>query len=413
MPQTHPVTDLPDPGATERRSQPPDRLYPPFGPEDPGGLGGRLYTLEVMLSSILDVFRLRQYFNAVTRFRELVEGLREDGGFLNDARRAVLSLPLEGHGHAAEPFPEAEPYSSVLRPDQRLGLVATGGSGALASVVGVARALEEAGRRPAVISVCSGSALFGFPLAAGLPATDVARFTLSLDPDDYIDVDWHKLLSLVPEGARGFAGILKGEAVERSYRRLLGDMTLGEMPIAAYAPIWNVEDNRIEYLGPRTYPDMPVAHAIRMAVSLPLFIAPVMLEGSYWCDGGIVDIFPVHPVLDIEEKCDVVLAVNGFYPPEFSGEDARGWHERRASILYMASQVRTCQQIELARENLARLRAASEVMMLEPVPYHKVRGVGFYRQFLDNREWSGFMSDGRRAARQATALRPKQAMIAG
>jgi NTE family protein len=37
-----------------------------------------------------------------------------------------------------------------------------------------------------------------------------------------------------------------------------------------------------------------------MAVSLPLFIQPARLDGLWWCDGGIVDIFPVRPVLDIE-----------------------------------------------------------------------------------------------------------------
>ena len=37
-----------------------------------------------------------------------------------------------------------------------------------------------------------------------------------------------------------------------------------------------------------------------MAIALPLFIQPVEFHGFHWCDGGIVDIFPVHPLLDIE-----------------------------------------------------------------------------------------------------------------
>ena len=36
--------------------------------------------------------------------------------------------------------------------------------------------------------------------------------------------------------------------------------------------------------------------------------------------------------------------------------------------------------------------------MIDPVPYHKVRGVGFYRQFLDNSEWGAFMRAGRELA---------------
>jgi NTE family protein len=119
------------------------------------------------------------------------------------------------------------------------------------------------------------------------------------------------------------------------------------------------------------------------------------------CDGGIVDIFPVHPVLDLEPGCDVAIAVNGFYPPGFVGEDATGWEQRRASILYVASQVRTSQQVELARENLDRLRRACAVTMIEPVPYERVQGIGFYRQFLNTHDWPGFMRRGRLDARDA------------
>jgi hypothetical protein len=39
--------------------------------------------------------------------------------------------------------------------------------------------------------------------------------------------------------------------------------------------------------------------------------------------------------------------------------------------------------------------------MIEPVPYGKVRGAGFYLQFLDNGEWAAFMRQGRVAGRQA------------
>lgn len=112
----------------------------------------------------------------------------------------------------------------------------------------------------------------------------------------------------------------------------MGELTLGQLQTPAYAPIWNIESNRLEYLGPRTYPDLPVAHAIRMAVSLPLFLEPMPLEGGFWCDGGIVDLFPVHPIL---------------------------------------------------------------VELLELVPYCKVRATGLYQQFLDNRKWPNFIRSGR------------------
>lgn len=355
-----------------------------------------------MLSSVLDIFRLRQYFDMIARARQWVDGIRDDAGLIDDVRRAMVPLPFDRPtARPRQPFPPAASFHSPWADGRRLAVVATGGSGALASVVGVGRALEEAGIAPAVWSLCSGSALFGFPLAAGVPAEEVAEFTLGLNPRDYVDVDWARLATLVPTAARGFAGLMVGERIEESYRRLVGDMTLGQMPVPAYAPIWNVEANRLEFIGPRTYPEMPVARAVHMAVALPLFVAPVSLDGGYWCDGGIVDIFPVRPVLDMEDPVDLALAVNGFYPPGFAGEDATGWQDRRGSILYLASQVRTCQQAELARVNLDRLRRGADTVLIEPVPYEKVKGVGFYRQFLNSGEWPEFMRSGREAARRA------------
>jgi NTE family protein len=41
--------------------------------------------------------------------------------------------------------------------------------------------------------------------------------------------------------------------------------------------------------------------------------------------------------------------------------------------------------------------------MIEPVPYTKVRGAGFYRQFLDTTEWPAFMRAGRLETRRALA----------
>lgn len=353
-----------------------------------------------MLSSVLDVFRLRQYFNVATGARELAAGVVEDVGFVADVRRALLPLPFEGRDepHVVSPFPPALPRHRPSLRGRRVAIAATGGSGALASIVGVARALEEREIPPVAISVCSGAALFGFPLGAGLSADEVARFTSSLGPRDHLDLDTRGLLSLLPQAGRGFNGLLRGDALEATYRRLLGDRRLGDLAIPVYAPIWNVEDNRVDHLGPDSHPDLPVATAVRMAVALPLFIQAVRYDDGWWGDGGVVDIFPVVGLLERGCRPDLVLAVNGFYPHEFGGEDATGWRDRAFSLLSEAAQVRTCQQVQLAREHLARLREHCEVVLLEPVPYQKVRGIGFYRQFFDTSEWPSFMAAGRTAA---------------
>lgn len=353
-----------------------------------------------VLDAALDIFRMRQYFDIAVRAGQLATAARHDSRFLVDAVAALLGLPT-GRPSAGDPFPPAARFEPRRLAGPSIGVVSTGGSGALASLVGVARALEEAELTPSVYSVCSGSALFAFPLAAGLSAADAADLVLRLRPADYIDVDWARLATRLPLAGRGWGGLLAGDALEAYYRAAFGDLRLRQLRIPAYAPIWNVEANRLEYLGPSTYPDLTVARAVRMSVSLPLFFAPAQLDGGYWCDGGIVDIFPVHPVLDLAPTPASVLALNGFYPPGFAGEDATGWQHRAGSILRIASQVRTCQRAQLARENLARLTAATDVIMIEPVPYQIVAGAGFYHQFVTTRQWPDFMRAGRRATRHA------------
>jgi NTE family protein len=363
----------------------------------PGGQPGHS-----ALDAALDVFRMRQYFNVVVRARDVVTAIRRDGVFLGTVRRGLLPLPSD---RQPAPGPVFGPLRGAAPPPLagRVGVVATGGSGALASLIGVAKALEDSGTEVSVYSVCSGSALFGFPLGTGMSPEEVAELTASMRPGDYIDVGWREIAALVPTLARGWSGVLRGDRLEAFYRRHLGGLTLARLRTPTYAPIWNVEHNRLDFVGPRTHPDMPVARAIRMAVSLPLFVQPVVLDGLSWCDGGIVDIFPVRPVLDIEPAVDTAVAVNGFYPHEFGGEDVTGWDSRPLSIVSAASQVRTCQQAELAREHLARLRRQARTLLVEPVPCRKVAGTGFYEQFLDTREWPQFMRAGREA--MLTSLR--------
>jgi NTE family protein len=348
------------------------------------------------LDAVLDIHRVRQYFNVILRARSAAASVRKDVSFLDTLRRGVVPLPFDRRpapGQVFGPLDGASPKPL----EGRVGVVASGGSGALASLIGVAKALEESGTAVSVYSVCSGSALFGFPLGAGMTPDEVAELSISVRPGDFMDVGWRELAGLMPTLARGWDGIVRGDKLEAFYRAELGDLTLGQLPIPTYAPIWNVEHNQLQFLGPKTYPDMPVAHAIRMAVSMPLLIKPVVHEGLSWCDGGIVDIFPVRPVLDIEPAVDTAVAINCYYPHEFRGEDATGWDARPLSIVSAASQVRTSQHVQLAREHLARLRREAVTLLVEPVPYWKVAGTGFYQQFLDNYEWPEFMRAGRAA----------------
>ena len=41
------------------------------------------------------------------------------------------------------------------------------------------------------------------------------------------------------------------------------------------------------------HPDMSVIRAVRMSISIPIFFTPVKFEDSYYCDGGLLNNFPL------------------------------------------------------------------------------------------------------------------------
>ncbi len=361
-----------------------------------------------MLTYAIDLQRIRQYLNHAVRANLLWYALREDRRFLAQVRRGFLPMP----GDRAAPVDPFPPTRRVRRPalkDRRVAVIATGGSGAQASVVGVAQALEVAGVTPVAYGVCSGSALFGIPLAAGMTPREVALATQSFTPGDLLDPDWRGLLAAPWRLGKGWIGLLNGDGLEHAYREMLGDVTLGELPIPVWLPIWNIERNRLDYLGPDTHPDLSAARAVRMAVALPLAIQPNHLDGGWWLDGGVVDILPAEPFVGTD-RADLAIVVNGFYPPGFDGDEESSWRESRFSVLRVANQSRSMQHIQLARRGMADLRrTVPDVVELTPVDYSKVQGAGLYGQFLDSREWPKFMTNGYQTAAEALRnFRPQQ-----
>jgi NTE family protein len=170
-----------------------------------------------------------------------------------------------------------------------------------------------------------------------------------------------------------------------------------------WLPVYNIEDNRLHYIGPDTHAHLPAARAVRMAVGLPVAIQPAELDGGWWMDGGIVDILPSEPFVS-GDICDVALVVNGFYQEGFTSDQEPRWRESRLSVLHVANQTRYCNHLRIARRNFADLcRAVPDVMELTPVEYRKVQGAGLYAEFLDNRRWASFMADGYHSAVGALA----------
>lgn len=54
----------------------------------------------------------------------------------------------------------------------------------------------------------------------------------------------------------------------------------------------NLNERKTYYFNKDNYPDLSLAQAVRMSMSIPLFFVPVYYQNSYWIDGGYLDNYP-------------------------------------------------------------------------------------------------------------------------
>ncbi|MEA2481279.1 MAG: hypothetical protein QOJ07_3201 [Thermoleophilaceae bacterium] len=355
-----------------------------------------------MALDALDPFHVR---HALARLGSLpgATSVGEGARFLRTARSALLPLPFVDRPERLDTNVFGPPHEQPIPALQgkRIGVVGSGGSGACVALVGVARAFEEAGIRPAAISACSGSAVWGAMWAAGMTAQEMAEFSLSWRPQDYLDVGWRRLPRIAMSATRGFTGVAKGDALERLFDRRLWHMSAGETDVPIHTIVYNLDRGRVEHFGSADTPDLMLGELVRVAVALPLLVEAVRIEGDFYVDGGVVDAFPAEPLIEDPDGFDHVFGLNVLLPHGLEGEDISGWDQRRLGVVAAGRQLGRASHIELARRSKHAL--GDRLTLIEPVSPDEVAGLNFYDLFLDRRRWPDLMRRGYDAARQALA----------
>jgi NTE family protein len=309
-------------------------------------------------------------FNVVERLERL-DGLR----------RQLLPLPLVDRPRRVDtsvfgPF-ESRPATRLR--GRRIGLVAAGGSGAAVALVGVKRAFEEASVEVEAISACSASVLWSAMWAAGLSAQEMADFSLTWQPEGYLDIQWTGLPRFALSALRGFAGLATGEALEQLFDRRLWHMVAGETDIALSTVVYELERGRVRWFGSEETPDLTLGELVRIASAGPNAASAVRVEGELYVDGGVVDAFPAEPVAGLDRvfAVDVTAPAHGVVTPA------------------------SASRAELARRSRSAL--GESLSLIEPIPPEELHGSSYYDLFLDRRRWPDLMRRGYSAATRALA----------
>jgi len=347
--------------------------------------------------------------------RERVELVRAtvDPGFLLRARRALFPLPVIDRppappAHVLPPF-RHRPIESLT--GKRIALISGGGAGACVSLIGVRRAFEEAGIEPELISACSGGAIWGSQWAAGLSAQEMAEFSLSWRLEDYLDIQWTKFPRYALGALRGFTGMAKGEAIERTFNERFGALTAGEFEIPMSSIVYDMDRGIVDYFGSETKPNLTIGQLVHIAIALPIFIESVKVDGHLYVDGGIIDLLPAEPIVRAG-SFDRVFAVNFMLPPQLQPDDISGWQDHRMGVLIASRQAEQGFQLEFAHRTKRLL--GDKMTVIDAADHRLLRGPAFYDLFMDRSRWPDLIREGyERATRALDAFRPSRRPQAG
>ena len=352
----------------------------------------------------LDLYNVLLGFGWARERAELVSATL-DPAFLLRARRALFPLPVVDRRRPVDtdilpPF-RRRPIRSLA--GKRIAIIAGGGAGACVSLIGVRRAFEEAGVEPELISACSGGTIWGSMWAAGMSAQEMADFSVSWHLEDYLDIQWAKVPRYVVSALKGFTGLAKGEAIQRTFDERFGGLTAGELSIPLVSIVYDMDRGLVDYFGSLSKPDLTVGRLVRIAIALPVMIESVEVDGHLYVDGGIIDLLPAEPIL-LDDRFDRVFAINFMLPPQLSPDDITGWKDTAMGVLQASRQAEQGFQLELARRT--RRALGDRLTVIDAADHRLLRGPSFYDLFIDRSRWPDLIREGHvRATRSLDALR--------
>ena len=172
----------------------------------------------------------------------------------------------------------------------KIGLVLGGGGVRGFAHLGVIKALYEKGIKPDVISGVSAGAIAGSLIADGKTPDEAFNLLRHQGFFNYTKVLFPR------EGFFSLAGLSK------HLKGIYTVLNIEELHIPFYAALTNFNTGKIEYFN-----SGPVLETVIASSSIPVMFEPVLINGEYYIDGGLLDNLPHIPLKDI---CETIIAVN-------------------------------------------------------------------------------------------------------
>ncbi len=170
------------------------------------------------------------------------------------------------------------------------GLVLSGGGARGFAHAGALKAIEEANIRPEVISGTSAGSIVGALYAAGYSPDQILGFFLKKKIRDFIRFTIPKL------------GIFQTKGLEKLLKKYLSDRTFDNLDKKFYT-------NALDFVNGKNvvFQSGNLVKTVLASSAIPVLFTPVEIDGVRYVDGGVMDNFPVDPIVD---DCEKIIGID-------------------------------------------------------------------------------------------------------
>ncbi len=192
---------------------------------------------------------------------------------------------------------------SVVKPAPKIALVLGGGGTRGFAHIGVIKGLEAQGIIPDIIVGTSVGSMVGALYAKGYSGFELQELFMRIEEKQFIDLDWLYLDNSYALKAALFLNPIKGEALENFINRNVQDYPIEKLGRKFAAIATDLHSGEIVIF--RTGDTGKAVHA---SSAVPYVFKPVLINGRYYVDGGLVKPVPVSVARSLD--ADFVIAVD-------------------------------------------------------------------------------------------------------
>lgn len=169
----------------------------------------------------------------------------------------------------------------------KVGIVLSGGGIRGIAHLGVLKALKNAGIKFSHISGTSAGSIAG------------AFFASGIDPEAGLDIFIKAKLFRFIRPALGSLGLINIEHVEELLKEHLPVDRMENLKIPLTIAATNFSEGKLVY-----FTEGPLIRAVLASSCIPGIFRPIMIENQMYVDGGILNNFPVEPLMS---SCDYII----------------------------------------------------------------------------------------------------------